>query len=140
MNLNPRAVPRELNLFPRGRLKATRGIFEKSKPKATSEAKGLATDVAKGLPEENFKGGLQSTLKAHIEFSRNRPRAQIHLATPSACPQIVPGLPSYKMCQIIHQQNLDGVLCNIMLESRKEGDIWMDFTQMMEECQYKDLL
>ena len=101
-------------------------------------ALGLASDVALGLLSENPPGGLQSTPREKIEFSRDRPRVQIHLATPSACPQIVPGLPSYKMCQIIHQQNLDGVLCNIMLESRKEGDIWMDFTQMMEECQYKD--
>ena len=131
--------------------------FSSGKPLATSAARplaknpqrlqplgffssGLASDVALGLLLENPSGGLQSTPRAKIEFSRDRPRAKIHLATPSACPHIVPGVTSYKMCQIIHQQNLDGVLCNITLESRKEGDIWMDFTQMMEECQYKDLL
>jgi len=43
-------------------------------------------DVAEGLPEKNLKGGLQSTLKAQIEFSRDRPRAQIHLATSEALP------------------------------------------------------
>ena len=87
-----------------------RGQTQGQKTRGAAGPKGLAEDVAEGLPEENLKGGLQSTLKAQIEFSRDRPRAQIHLATPSACPQIVPGLPLYKMCQIIHQQNLDGVL------------------------------
>ena len=60
MNLCPRAVPRELDLCPRGR-------FSESKPKATSEARpkaknpraqgflaeGLAEDVAEGFSEEN---------------------------------------------------------------------------------------
>ena len=88
-------------------MKATLGIFSSGKPSATSEARpkvknlrgcrprgflalDLASDVALGLLSENPLGGLQSTPRAKIEFSRDRPRAQIHLATPSAGPQIVP--------------------------------------------------
>ena len=45
-------------------------------------------EVALGLPSENPSGGLHSTPRAYIENSRDRPRAQIHLATPYAFPHI----------------------------------------------------
>ena len=60
--------------------------------------------MALGLLSENPSGGLQSTPRAKIEFSRDRPRAQIHLATPSACPQIFP-------------------LCHYVLETRARAAI-----------------
>ena len=53
-------------------------------------ALGLASYVALGLPSENPSGGLQSSPRAQIEFSPDRPRAQIQMAT-WAFPQIVPG-------------------------------------------------
>ena len=65
-------------------------------------AEGLAEDVAEGLPEENPKGGLQSTPRAQIEFSRDRPRAQIHMATLEAFPQIVILSKSQKSCVGFH--------------------------------------
>ena len=65
-------------------------------------AEGLAEDVAEGWPEENPKGGLQSTPRAQIEFSRDRPRAQIHLATPEAFPQIVILSKSRRSCVGFH--------------------------------------
>ena len=65
-------------------------------------AEGLAEEVAEGLPEENLKDGLQSTLKAQIEFSRDHPRAQIHLAIPEAFPQIVILSKSRRSCVGFH--------------------------------------
>ena len=65
-------------------------------------AEGLAEDVAEALPEENPKGCLQCTPRVQVEFSRDRPRAQIHLATPEAFPQIVILSKSRRSCVGFH--------------------------------------
>ena len=60
-------------------------------PRPDTLAFFLASNVALSLPSKNPLGGLRSSPKAHIEYSLFNPRAQIHLATSSAFPQIVSG-------------------------------------------------
>ena len=67
-------------------------------------ALGLASDVALCLLSENPLSGLQSNPRAQIEYSRDRPRAQIHLATPKAFPQIAILSKSCKSCVGFHFQ------------------------------------
>ena len=75
------------------RLSEARLVEEKSivggYPRVVDSSKYAAPIVADSILDLD-PVCLQSSPRAKIEFSRDRPRAQIHLATPSAGPQIVP--------------------------------------------------
>ena len=86
MNLCHEAVLRVLNLALGLDLRPPK-VFSKGKPSATSE--GLAEGLTEEIPRGAFNLALQFSPRAQIDYSRDRPRAQIHLATPEAFPQIV---------------------------------------------------